>query len=797
MIDFYEKHGFKLFPCKIDKSPNITQTGVGWRDSEAHLTPEKAQELMERGHLIGAWIPENMLVIDIDRNHIDKLGNPKPDGLESFKMLCKEHNLNDLSKNTFVVKTGSGGYHLYYTVPEVLPQKQLATSVDTRTHNGYVIACGSTGYEVFSNKPPAQLPQAFELLLKNKRAEKAPEFKAKRPLTAELLKRLLRHIDVKHFNNNEEWLEFTMSIIATCGNAPDVIDVVTDWSMGDEAYAKDSSLRIRIESFSPDGAITPATFLYILKKEGISPYFIQQVRKQIGAEYEQNKEAFISHYDLPFSLNEEQLDDRAELVKGFFFLRDQAATSRLLEYLVKDKFVYDRGAHEFYYFNGSRWVIYSDILTLIFNILVVTADKAFLKYAKDEPDGIEILNECFHIVGNVAWRQKIEQTLRISEVISAKSYPWDSPETAETLTFSNGVIDFTDGLIKVRRGHPNEYRRSFIDLTTEEIMTSKEPETFMQVLNDIFKDPDTMKTALQGISLSVSGTGKYRKFQIWNGAGKNGKSFLMEIMQKVIGDRAITYNTSLLLQKKGGEDANAVTPGMARFQGALLACGSETEDLRKISQGIIKNITGNETMTANPKYKDEITFQTTFQVILATNYLPSFSAYDEAFIDRLLIIPFNTSFYSDEKQKQAFIDRRRKHLIPAQDGRELMDKVLAERAGILRKLISVYMDIGRSLNISKECEDLLAVYVEDNNDLGQFLDTYCVFEPEGFAPTKTLVDFFNDENNSRYSSQWMGKRLKQLHPELIASRRRYDGTVQRGFDGITLVQEGVDSGESF
>lgn len=797
MLQIYEKYGFKLFPCKIDKSPNITQMGIGWRDPEAHLTIKQATELMERGHLIGAWIPENMIVIDIDRNHVDKFGNPKEDGMEHFKMLCKEHGLSELSKHTLVVKTGSGGFHLYYEVPEILPQRQLCKSVDTRTHNGYVIACGSAGYELFNDAPPAVLPQAFQILLRNKQAEKAPDFKAKRPLSVELLKRLLKHIPAQNFGNNEEWLEFTMSIIATCGNAQDVIEAVVEWSETDPAYKDDGSLRVRVESFSPDGAITPATFLYILKKEGISPYFIHQVRKQIGAEYEQNTEAFISHYDLPFALNEEQLDDRAELVKGFFFLKDQASTSRLFEYLVRDKLIYDRGEREFYYFNGSRWVLYSDILTLIFNILVVVADKAYLKFAKEEPDGIEILNEVFHIVGNVSWRQKIEQSIRISEMISAKSYPWDAPETAETLTFKDSCIDFSNGLMTVRQGKPEEYRRSFIDLPADEVMKAKDPEVFNRALADIFKDDETRKTALQAISLSVSGTGKYRKFQIWNGAGKNGKSFLMEVLQKVIGDRAITYNTSLLLQKKGGEDANAVTPGMARFQGALLACGSETEDLRKISQGIIKNITGNETMTANPKYKDEVSFQTTFQVILATNYLPSFSAYDEAFIDRLLIIPFNTSFYSDEKQKQAFIDRRRKYIVEAQDGRELMSKILEERAGIIRLFIRTYLDIGRSLTVSKECEDLLAVYVEDNNDLGQFLDTYCIFEEDGFAPTKTMVDFFNDENNSRYSSQWMGKRLKQLHPELIASRKRYDGSIQRGFTGITLMQEGVDSGESF
>ena len=82
-MDFYTQNGFKLFPCKMDKSPNISTSGIGWRDPEAHLTQSEAEELADRGNLIGAWIPDNMIVIDIDRNHVDKLGNPKEEQMKA------------------------------------------------------------------------------------------------------------------------------------------------------------------------------------------------------------------------------------------------------------------------------------------------------------------------------------------------------------------------------------------------------------------------------------------------------------------------------------------------------------------------------------------------------------------------------------------------------------------------------------------------------------------------------------------------------------------------------------------
>lgn len=792
-MDFYEKHGFKLFPCKLDKSPNISAPGIGWRDSEAHLTRKEAEELAERGHLIGAWIPENMVVIDIDRNHTDKLGNPKEDGLLSFKELCSANDLHDLSKSTTVVRTGSGGFHLYYMAPEVFTQRQLTTSVDTRTHNGYVIAAGSPGYSFQCTEPPQEIPEAFQAILRDKSKKVVDRINVKKPLSPDLLGRLLKKIEASHFSSNELWLEFTMSIIATCGNGPEVVQEVVKWSQTDPNYQDDQTIRNRIESFDPDGAITAATFLYILKKEGISPYYIQQVRKQIGAEFTLKTEKFITHYDLPIKLNIEQLEDRVELAKAFFYNRDQAATTRLIEYLVLDKLIYSRGEKQFYYFNGSRWVQWSDILTLIYNILVVTADECFVRFGKDDADAIDILDEGLQIIGSVSWRQKIELALCQSEMISRRSYPWDSPITKESLTFVDGVIDFSTGSMEVRKGRPEEYRRSYIDIPTQEILEAAKPQHFLKVLENTFPNVETRRTATEALSLSVSGTGKYRKFQIWNGAGKNGKSFLMDVMQKVIGDRAITYNTNILLQKaRGTDDSGQVTPGIAKFEGALFACGSETEESKKISQGLVKNITGNENITARALYRDEVTFKTTFQMVLATNYLPSFSAYDEAFIDRLLVIPFHTSFYSTEEQKAEFKQRKRKYILPAQDPDKLMGQIMTERPAVLKFLMETYMMLTGEVYESPECKELLALYIEDNNDLGKFLEAYTVLEEKGFTSTKYLVDFFNEEHNTRYSTQWMGKRLKQLHPELVVGRKRMDGAIQRGFYGITLNKEGLD-----
>lgn len=791
MINFYKENGFKLFPCKMDKSPNLSTPGLGWRDPKAHLSYEDAQDLMERGHLIGAWIPEDFIVVDIDRNHTDKQGNVQEDGLKVFKDLCTTHNLQDLNKKTLVVKTGSGGFHLYFKVSKKLSQRDLAESINTRTHSGYVIACGSTGYTVHNQADPIDLPEPFFNILDRGKDSTIRRVEPTRPLSPKLLSKVLSKIDVTHFRNNDEWLEFTMAIISTAGNSSEVLNIVAEWSESDPAYEGDDSIRARLDSFSPDGGITPGTFLYILKKEGLSPYMRQQVRKEIGVEFNLQTEQLIDHYDLPFQLNVDQLSDRIGLAKSFFYTRDQASTTRLIEYLVKDRLIYSRGEKEYYYFNGSRWQLWSDSLTLIYNILVIVADECFIRFGEQEgSDGIETLNDVLHIVGSVSWRQKIDTSLRCSEIVSKQHYNWDSPEIMETLTFEDGVLDFTSGELVSRAGRPEEYRRSFIDLRVEDVMEAGSPDSFKEVLIGIFPNKETRKTAVQALSLSVSGTGKYRKFQIWNGHGNNGKSFLKTVMEAVVGERAITYDSDILLQKtRSGEDPSAVTPGVARFQGALLAMSSETEEGKKISQGIVKNMTGDEKITANPKYKDEISFHTTFQLILATNYLPVFSAYDDAFINRLLVLPFTTSFYTNEKMKEKFEKQRRKYIVPAKNPNELREKILEERAAVLKFLVKTYISFD-DIFIADECKALLRAYISENNDLGKFLDTFTSIEDDSFVATKYLVEFYNLEHNTHVTVQWMGRRLRQLHPELRDGRKRIDGTMQRGFYGMKLNKDG-------
>ena len=70
-----------------------------------------------------------------------------------------------LPQDTFVVKTGGGGWHYYFRHVEGLMNKaRIKPLVDVRSEGGYVVASGSTSekgeYTVLKKMPPATLPQS-------------------------------------------------------------------------------------------------------------------------------------------------------------------------------------------------------------------------------------------------------------------------------------------------------------------------------------------------------------------------------------------------------------------------------------------------------------------------------------------------------------------------------------------------------------------------------------------------------------------------------------------------------------
>lgn len=781
MFQFYLDQGFKLFPCNLDKTPKV----ASWRSSSAHIDAETAERITATGGFVGAWLPKSYVIVDLDRGHDNNV-----DGVDEFKRMY-----GDLPV-TRTVKTGSGGLHLYFTLPKdtdysELSQKSIATSIDIRTHKGYVIAAGTNGYAVENSAPVAQIPDELLEIIRKKTSEKAHECSPERALPVKMLKRILKKVPVEDFDTNDTWQEFVTSCIAVSGNHSEVLDVIEKWSKQDPKYAEDETIRKRLYTFEPEGGISAGTFIHIIKREGVSKYLIDQVRVTVGKNYTV-PEQYAEINEPPLPVDFTKIHEVKEFTEAMYKAKNQAAMVELFAELTHHHLMYSVPERAFFYFDGNRWISSTGAMFIIVNVLINAAHHYYTDVSKkNDPDADEYLTDFINYVCNVSVLQRLESAAKQHHLLQKQHIPWDSPSLESTLTLSDAVLDFSGDHIEIRKGRPDEYRRLHIELCAEDFKDHPVPEAFKAFLADVFVDEETRKTATYALSTMLSGTGKFRKFQIWNGPGANGKSTLMEVMKYVIGERAVSYKPEILLAKSSSP---SLTPELAAFRGALVGFASETEENRRISQGVVKSLTGDETISANPKYKDVIEFETTFQLVLATNFLPRFNAHDSAFIKRVLVLPFNTAFYSTEEEKEAAGKRGVKNYLPSKDKSEFLKGIKAERASILYYLAKRYQEI-RSTGVpeSEECKKAKGTYVNENNDIEKFLSDFVEFDmqPDNgmtwyFTPTKDIMNLYNEENNTRASARYVADRLREIYPLVEAGTKWINGKLTRGWKHIRL-----------
>ncbi|MEE6260191.1 bifunctional DNA primase/polymerase [Plantactinospora sonchi] len=174
--------GWRIFPLRPDdKRPAVKD----W-ESRATTDPDRIERCWSAGpYGIGiACGPSGLLVVDLDVSKVPS----GPDGADTFGTVADQHGDPHVWQ-TYTVRTGRGGLHLYYRHPASGPELRntagtLGPAVDTRAHGGYVVAGGSTvagrPYTVDGDTNPAPLPGWLADLLR------PPPLPAQRPVVVDL-----------------------------------------------------------------------------------------------------------------------------------------------------------------------------------------------------------------------------------------------------------------------------------------------------------------------------------------------------------------------------------------------------------------------------------------------------------------------------------------------------------------------------------------------------------------------------------------------------------------------------------
>lgn len=277
---------------------------------------------------------------------------------------------------------------------------------------------------------------------------------------------------------------------------------------------------------------------------------------------------------------------------------------------------------------------------------------------------------------------------------------------------------------------------------------------------------EAMRSFLQRwFGLCMTALTNEQKLVFLYGSGANGKSVLVELMARMLGDYAATAKIESLTgrNRRGGADA---TPDLIPLIGARMVRASEPEEGERLQEGKIKELTGGEPILVRALHSDFVEVVPRFKLTISGNHKPEIRGDDDGIWRRVLLVPFDVQIPKAER-------------VPLP---EMLEDLMQERDGILNWLVAGLLDyLEGGLAEPEAVLDATREYREDSDPIGQFLTAACAItgNPDDSLTSKELVEGFNFWLAENGAGQWK------------------PGTVQRRLKGKADVWRDPRTGTGF
>jgi len=176
-----------------------------------------------------------------------------------------------------------------------------------------------------------------------------------------------------------------------------------------------------------------------------------------------------------------------------------------------------------------------------------------------------------------------------------------------------------------------------------------------KIISDMFPENeyDAMHWILFYMSTSLDAHVKDSLFTILHGAGSNGKSIIMELLIKVLSDK---YMKKMPIQMlcAGRSKAESASPVLIQLKATRMAYYSESEKQAKLNVAILKEITGQETMTARKLNCDQEQFKPTCNHMSLSNYRYIIQSTMHALWRRIKFYSMKIKFCDNPDEKNPF-----------------------------------------------------------------------------------------------------------------------------------------------
>ena len=325
------------------------------------------------------------------------------------------------------------------------------------------------------------------------------------------------------------------------------------------------------------------------------------------------------------------------------------------------------------------------------------------------------------------------------------------------LNSPTGVIDLND--FSVRKATPKDYFTKSVNANFDK--SAKCP-LWDKFLETIFNgDKDLIRYVQKAVGYSLTGSTAEQCAFFLYGTGKNGKSTFIDVLRELFGDYARNIQPETIMIKNN----NGINSDIARLKGARLVTTVEPNEGLKLNEGLLKQLTGGDIITARKLYAEEFEFKAEFKLWMATNHKPIIRGTDLGIWRRVHMIPFTVVIPENEVDKQ------------------LTEKLMQELDGIFTwALRGLAMYNKEGLEMPSAVRQAVDEYKKEMDVVSRFLDE-CT--EKAFAKSVKASDLYQVYTNwcSQYGEYQMsntnfGKEIMQKYERV----RRNDGMYYVGME---------------
>lgn len=352
------------------------------------------------------------------------------------------------------------------------------------------------------------------------------------------------------------------------------------------------------------------------------------------------------------------------------------------------------------------------------------------------------------------------------------------------LCFNNGVIDFKENCF--RKGQPED----IISLCTNIDYVPLNPVKHKPIMDDIhdfmnklFPDKELCKYMWEHLASTLIGTSANQTFNMYIGVGSNGKSVLMNLMEKVLGQYKGDVPTTLVTEKRG--KVGGLAPEIVQLKGIRYAVMQEPSKGDVINEGMMKQLTsGKDPIQGRAPYMPKtISFIPQFKLAVACNALMGVKANDHGTWRRIRVVPFKSLFtetpvHDDpDKPYQFMLDKNIEEKFD--EWKEVFASMLVDivfKTGGLVHDCSIVMS---KSNEYRQSQDYISEFIRDRivrdtngrikqMELNNEFSIWYMSNYGGRGPSpKELHEYMDKEFGRKRQQVWSGVRIKYERDEML------------------------------